>query len=212
MLLCVHTYLTNCPTTSSYTTVQKSLDQSWVPVVNQMCNINTNSSKDIIESKTDQTLGTKTVSASTQNPLPYLIHNDLPIEGDKFPPPIGKKPQDSISVITFLDRIVLPELVMDSGVPTTLNSKDKLFSDISQKSVSKDFSSSVRGRGILHWLYIVIGNTNSDNKVQYLMDSNRAYNYANEAVSMSQNSSASHLTLSAIGIWQVLVTLMILCL
>jgi hypothetical protein len=175
-----------------------------------MCNINTNSSTDLIKSKTDQMLTAKTVSASTQTPLPYLIHNDLPIKERKLPIPINKKSQDSISVITFLDRIVLPELVMDSGVPTTLNSKDKVNSDLSQNSVSERLSSSARGRGILHWLYIVIGNTDSDSRVQYLMDSNRASNYVNAAVSMSQNSSASHLTLGALGLWQVLVTLMIL--
>ena len=44
MLLCIHTSLTNCPTTSNMEIVQEQLGQAWVTKVNTMCNIQSNSS------------------------------------------------------------------------------------------------------------------------------------------------------------------------
>ncbi|XP_062610346.1 uncharacterized protein LOC134272121 [Saccostrea cucullata] len=204
MLLCVHTYLTNCPTQSSYSTVQKSLDQAWVPMVNQMCKINTNSSKDIA-SNVDQTQGKNKASVSTEQSPLYQIQNDFPVREGASSPHSGEF-QGSISVITFLDRIVLPKIDMDSPVPVILNSKDQITkgqisSKVSGKRISKDYHDLVRGRNLLHWMYIVIGNNDSQNKLQYYTDSNRD----NQGeVTLSQKSSASHVILSVLCVWLVL--------
>ncbi|XP_061167001.1 uncharacterized protein LOC133175875 [Saccostrea echinata] len=205
MLLCVHTYLTNCPTKSSYSAVQKSLDQAWVPMVNQMCKINTNSSKDIV-SNVDQTQGKNTASVSTEGSPLYQIQNDFPVREGKISPHTGKF-QESISVITFLDRIVLPKIDMDSRVPVILNSKDKITtgqisSEVSHKTISRDYQDLVRGKNLFHWMYIVIGNSDPENKIQYFINSNRDQQ---REVTLSQKSSASHVILSVLCVWQVLV-------
>ncbi|VDI42088.1 Hypothetical predicted protein [Mytilus galloprovincialis] len=47
MLLCIHVLLTNCKTIDTMSTVQQKLGHDWVIQINQMCNIQSNSSKNL---------------------------------------------------------------------------------------------------------------------------------------------------------------------
>lgn len=214
MLLCVHTYLTNCPTKASYGTVQHSLNQSWVPVINQMCNINTNSSKQPLPHNSDQTTGADPVPNLSPQKLPsYHIQNDLPAEKSMLSQSPEKGTKGSIYSV-ILDRIILPEVVIDSGVPVILNSKDKnhkIFeiAPKTNKLVSSD--SPIRGRNLLYWMYIVIGDSGSADQIQHVGDYSRSRPNQGEVTSLSYKSSASHVTLSVLCVWHVLVTVFVLC-
>lgn len=216
MLLCVHTYLTNCPTKLSYSVVQHSLNQSWVPVVNQMCDINTNSSKQPIKSHTDQTTGPDSHSGTTPKSPVYQIQNDLPSAKSILSPTSKEDAQDSIYNV-ILDRIILPEIVIDSGVPVILNSKDNSQRDpgsndnIHHTLVAADSQDKPGGKSLFYWMYIVIGNSASANQVQYSMGPKGRHSQG-ETASLSYQSSASPVTLSLLCLpWQVLVTVYALC-
>lgn len=215
MLLCVHTYLTNCPTKLSYRVVQQSLNQSWVPVVNQMCDINTKSSKQPIKSHKDQTTGPDPYSSTTPKPPVYQIQNDLPSARSILSPTSKEGVRDSIYNV-ILDRIILPEIVIDSGVPVISNSKDHSKKDPGSNDkiralVAADSQDKPRGKSLFYWMYIVIGNSASANQIQYSVGPRGSHYTQGEAASLSYKSSASPVTLSVLCLWQVLVTVYALC-
>lgn len=197
--------------------VQHSLNQSWVPVVNQMCDINTNSSKQPINSHTDQTTGPDSHSGTTPKSPVYQIQNDLPSAKNILSPTSKEDAQDSIYNV-ILDRIILPEIVIDSGVPVILNSKDNSQKDpgsndnIHHTLVAADSQDKPRGKNLFYWMYIVIGNSASANQIQYSMGPKGARHTQGEAASLSYKSSASPVTLSVLCLlWQVLVTVYTFC-